>query len=195
MKNTYRLKIEEKPLSEKEKKECEKALNYCLAKLQESPEPTNFLEKIFDCFRNGKQLREIRKNAIINNKEILEKNSFQVLWCKPKAVVSFEQYEDEGYHYIFDIGEDTLLFIGGQDFPSNNRFPNTEFEIRKETLEMTNLGNKLKASTKICIKDQKDITKPNVIFTFPGTLETAIDSYKTFLDNNDFREIYTNGWS
>jgi hypothetical protein len=53
----------------------------------------------------------------------------RVIHCQSEQVVVFEEIEDEGADYCFQIEDSKLLFVGGQDFYETRRFPNSDFEI------------------------------------------------------------------
>ena len=107
----------------------------------------------------------------------------EVLRCRPMAVIHIQQYEDEGDHYIFDVGENTLFFFGGQDYPPSKSFPNTECElVRTEggaVFRMNRSGEKLKCARRIPGQIAKDLpVYSGAVFSFPGKLETAEEDYK-----------------
>lgn len=59
------------------------------------------------------------------------------------AVVEIEPIEDEGYGYVFDLGDGRVLFLKGQDFDvadDEAPWPNTEFEIVRAATDGTMLG-------------------------------------------------------
>ena len=84
--------------------------------------------------------------------------------------VELAEYEDEGAHYLFQLDNDRILSVGGQDFYPSSKFPNTDFEIvvcygiNNETLflEIYNYGKKLPPTIKISGKEKWDlIGRPN----------------------------------
>ena len=44
-------------------------------------------------------------------------------------VVSFDEIEDEGACYAFDVGDGQVLFVLGQEFYESEDFPNTDFSL------------------------------------------------------------------
>jgi hypothetical protein len=44
-------------------------------------------------------------------------------------VVEFEEEEDEGACYAFQVAEDKILFVQGQEFYASPRFPNSDFAL------------------------------------------------------------------
>lgn len=66
------------------------------------------LRRIESALRGG-QVREVRVQAA--------------------AVTEFEEEEDEGACYAFDVGAGTVLFISGQEFYPSRTFPNTDFSL------------------------------------------------------------------
>lgn len=59
------------------------------------------------------------------------------------AVVQFEPMEDEGYGYVYDLGDGRVLFLKGQDYPppdgEEGPWPNTDFEIVRAATDGTML--------------------------------------------------------
>ncbi|MCD4780642.1 MAG: hypothetical protein K8S27_08875 [Candidatus Omnitrophica bacterium] len=71
-----------------------------------------------------------KEQKIANNINItFEKNSMKILHCQSLNMYKLKEYEDEGPHYLFQVEENKILFIGGQEFYESKIFPNTDFEI------------------------------------------------------------------
>ena len=45
------------------------------------------------------------------------------------ALVDFQEEEDEGAQYAFDLGDGTVVFVTGQDFYPTRSFPNSDFSL------------------------------------------------------------------
>lgn len=59
----------------------------------------------------------------------LKRNEADVYDIRAKAFVEFEEIEDEGACYAFDIGDDQLVFVTGQEFYESARFPSLDFSL------------------------------------------------------------------
>lgn len=94
------------------------------------------------------------------------------------AVAEFEEAEDEGASYAFDLGNGTVLFISGQDFYMSRSFPNTDFsliEIHDVDGELVELyiekrGRQLEVSRTITAKDKKRLRIPEHLQCVEGQL-------------------------
>ena len=64
-----------------------------------------------------------------NINKTLDNNSIEILHCQSSNMYKLKEYEDEGSHYLFQVEDNKILFIGGQEFYENKSFPNTDFEI------------------------------------------------------------------
>ena len=101
------------------------------------------------------------------------------------------EVEDEGAHYLFQIEENKILSLGGQDFYPSSRFPSNDFEIvrcfdkdgKYVLLEKYNYGNKIKPIRKIKGKEKTELmSKPN----YPdyenfGIIEGRVDDIEQLL--------------
>ena len=67
--------------------------------------------------------------AISNIKEALVKNIATVIHCQSDQLIRLDEIEDEGPHYFFQVGDNEILALGGQEYYENDSFPNTDFEI------------------------------------------------------------------
>ena len=59
----------------------------------------------------------------------LERNEAEVYEVRATAFVEFEEIEDEGASYAFELGDGRLLFISGQEFYGGSRFPSLDFSL------------------------------------------------------------------
>ena len=125
--------------------------------------------------RRHKMFREGAKGSIARATVCLESGSIEVTRCQPLAYVEFEEYEDEGEHYVFDVGEGTLLFLGGQDWYPTKQFPSTDFEISESHEELhENLGGKMEPVRTVPAAEAQEVLRGHgTMFTFEGRLETV----------------------
>ena len=191
---TKHLQSGRRPLTDSERKECQGIVDFCEKKLKESPAPRTLLGRVLDSLSPAKELRQIRQNQVVSNRQILEAEYVEVLRCTPQAVIHIAQYEDEGHHYFFDVGEDTLLFFGGQDYRPTKAFPNTDFELVRlaggSIFRMNRFGKKLRAVRTIPKKVAVGLHVYAVgIFTFRGKLDTAERDYQAYIESADSTDI------
>jgi hypothetical protein len=82
-----------------------------------------------------------------------------------KDFYELTEEEDEGVYYLFQITPDKILSFGGQDFYSNKKFLNSDFEIVEGKgedgqiilLETYSHGDKIKPLKKITGKEKWDL--------------------------------------
>jgi hypothetical protein len=59
----------------------------------------------------------------------LTPNAADVYDVRARAFVEFEEEEDEGACYAFEIDGSRLVFVSGQEFYSSGRFPSLDFSL------------------------------------------------------------------
>lgn len=59
----------------------------------------------------------------------LRRSETDVYYIKAKSYVEFEEVDDEGACYAFEIDDGRLLFVIGQDFYRARTFPSLEFSL------------------------------------------------------------------
>jgi hypothetical protein len=59
----------------------------------------------------------------------LRTNRARVLRVQAAQVVEFEEVEDEGACYAFQVSGDQMLFVCGQEYYADGTFPNDDFSI------------------------------------------------------------------
>ena len=69
------------------------------------------------------------QKQLSNIEAAIARNEARVVHCQSNAMVYFEEIEDEGADYCFQVEDSRLLFISGQEFYETTRFPNTDFEL------------------------------------------------------------------
>lgn len=60
---------------------------------------------------------------------ILEKNEAEVIHVESHEMVEFEEIEDEGATYAFQVDSEQILLLSGQEFYPTEAFPSSRFEI------------------------------------------------------------------
>ncbi len=93
---------------------------------------TVFIGTPFVLFR---LIRSFVKNNMLQGKlhrildDILEKDTAQVIHCKSKKMIEFEEIEDEGTQYLFQVEENKVFNIAGKEYRETNLFPSSDFEL------------------------------------------------------------------
>jgi hypothetical protein len=67
--------------------------------------------------------------AVAELEGALARNRASVVRIASQKVVEFEEIEDEGACYAFQLPQNKIVFVSGQDFYPSAKFPNTDFEI------------------------------------------------------------------
>lgn len=87
-------------------------------------------------------------------------------------MLEFEEIEDEGACYAFQISDEEILFIEGQEFYSSAKFPNTDFEIVRIFDSRGNLAEQLIHKLGIRLKALRQVPAPiKVSLRMPEHLE------------------------
>lgn len=71
---------------------------------------------------------ELRKDVELYE-GALRRNEATEIRIQSNAMVEFEEQEDEGACYAFQLDNHQLVFISGQDYYPSARFPNSDFSI------------------------------------------------------------------
>jgi hypothetical protein len=93
-------------------------------------------------------------------------------------MVEFEEEEDEGACYAFQLNNPWIVFVSGQDFYPSARFPNTDFSLvsiygEHEVLVESFVekhGNKLKPVRMISSEQKSKMKIPSHLQTIQGDL-------------------------
>jgi hypothetical protein len=94
-------------------------------------------------------------------------------------VVEFEEVEDEGACYAFQLPDNRIRFVDGQDFYASARFPNSDFSLvhilseEGELLEcqITKHGRKLKPARTIPAKMKSSLNIPGHLEVIQGNVD------------------------
>lgn len=94
------------------------------------------------------------------------------------AVIEFEEQEDEGACYAFQIADERIVFIAGQDFYPSAKFPNTEFALidiigpsgQVEDFLIRKSGEKLKPLRTIPVNVKARLRVPEHLEVIHGNL-------------------------
>ena len=96
-----------------------------------------------------------------------------------KRLWEFEEQEDEGACYAFELTSGGVVFVVGQDYYSHSRFPNADFSLVQffgpdgDVIDMMNIkrGSKLDAERVITANEKAGLETPEHAEFFEGTLE------------------------
>jgi hypothetical protein len=107
-------------------------------------------------------------------------NRVRGLRVQSRRVVQFEEIEDEGACYAFDIGDRRVLFVQGQEFYPDKSFPNTDFSLvdvlgsdnRVVDAIFAKTGTKLEPERRIEREVKNRLRMPDHLEVVEGELET-----------------------
>lgn len=102
-----------------------------------------------------------------------------VVQVRSDRVVEFEEVEDEGASYAFQLQDGRIRFIDGQDYHASARFPNTDFSLVHilsddgELLEsqIAKHGQKLKPVRIIPAKVKSNLKVPGHLEIIQGNVD------------------------
>jgi hypothetical protein len=102
-----------------------------------------------------------------------------VVQVRSDRVVEFEEAEDEGACYAFQLPESRIRFVDGQDYYASARFPNSDFSLvhilseEGELLELqiTKQGQKLKPVRVIPAKIRGTLKLPGHLEVIQGNVD------------------------
>ena len=106
------------------------------------------------------------------------RNEAEVLQIQSAEMIEFDEIEDEGACYAYQVDDESILFIEGQDFYASAKFPNNNFEIvhiydaAQKLVEMIidKHGDKLRPIRKIASEDKKKLKLPDHLEVVKGKL-------------------------
>ncbi len=108
----------------------------------------------------------------------LRRNEAREIRIRSQAMVEFEEEEDEGACYAFQLNDHRIVFVSGQDFYPSAKFPNTDFslvsiygdhEVLVESF-IEKHGNKLKPVRRISSSQKSKMKIPSHLQTIQGDL-------------------------
>ncbi len=96
-----------------------------------------FTGTVFVCspFMIFRLIKTFIKNTMLQKKlhdimdDVLEKDTAKVSYCNSKEMIEFEEIEDEGAQYFFQVEENKIFHISGQEYYETSVFPSNEFEL------------------------------------------------------------------
>jgi hypothetical protein len=117
--------------------------------------------------------------SVAELEDALSRNTASVTHIASQEMIEFEEIEDEGACYAFQILENKIIFVCGQDFYSSSKFPNTDFEIievfnsREKLVEgfIEKKGVLLAPFRKISAGIKKTLVQPEHLAVIEGQLD------------------------
>lgn len=71
------------------------------------------------------------KAKILELEDVLSRNEVRVIRVLSQEMIEFEEVDDEGACYAFQVSDGEILFVSGQDYHRSVRFPNTDFSLNQ----------------------------------------------------------------
>jgi len=96
-------------------------------------------------------------------------------------MVEFEEIEDEGACYAFQLPDDEIVFVTGQEFYPDPRFPNSDFSLVHVFDRTGNLvemftdkaGHKIEPIRRVPAQMKKTLSIPDHLEIVHGRLENV----------------------
>ena len=106
---------------------------------------------------------------------------------KARAFAEFEEVEDEGACYAFELSDNRLVFITGQEFYEGARFPSLDFSLvhllddagQTVDLVIEKRGAKAAPARTIPASMKQSLEPPEHLELRPGTIETLEQSLRS----------------
>jgi hypothetical protein len=111
--------------------------------------------------------------------DAVARDKADIVRIQSSAMVEFEEIEDEGACYAFQVEDRLIVFVEGQDFYSSAKFPNTDFSLvhlhdpRGKLVEMLIAKHGAKAAPvrTIPAATKSKLTLPDHLETIEGRLD------------------------
>ena len=117
----------------------------------------------------------------------LKTNAADVYTVKARAFAEFEEVEDEGACYAFELADNRLVFIAGQEFYEGAKFPSLDFSLvhllgdagQTVDLAIDKRGPKARPARTIPSSMKQSLELPEHLELRPGTIETLEQSLRS----------------
>jgi hypothetical protein len=114
----------------------------------------------------------------------LKTNAADVYTVKARAFAEFEEVEDEGACYAFELSDNRLVFIAGQEFYGGAKFPSLDFSLvhlldhagQTVDLVIEKRGAKAAPARTIPASRKSHLELPDHLEVRPGTIDTLEQS-------------------
>ena len=123
--------------------------------------------------------RKHLSKQIARLEEALARNRAAVTRIASEQMVEFEEIEDEGACYAFQVAENKIAFVSGQEYYPSAKFPNSDFEIVDISCAdgypieggIEKRGKKLAPIRRIDAKTKETLAVPDDLSVIDGKLE------------------------
>jgi hypothetical protein len=123
--------------------------------------------------------RKHLSKQIARLEEALSRNRAAVTRIASEQMVEFEEIEDEGACYAFQVAENKITFVSGQEYYPSAKFPNSDFDIVDISASdgfpveggIEKRGKKLAPLRRIIAKAKETLTVPDDLSVIDGKLE------------------------
>ena len=121
------------------------------------------------------RLRKLR----LSLSQALESGRAREIRIVASGVVEFEEEEDEGACYAFQIADDRIVFVCGQEFYRSAKFPNSDFALidvfgasgERVEFYIRKTGSKLVPARVVRADVKRRLRLPEHLHVMPGKLE------------------------
>ena len=121
----------------------------------------------------------VLRDMLEGYKSALQRNEAEVYQVTATSFAEFEEIDDEGAYYAFEISGNRLVFVYGQDFYSQAKFPSHDFSLvyvlneRGETVDMVieKRGPAVSAARIIPVAAKRELELPEHLDVVSGRLE------------------------
>ncbi|MEI6516727.1 MAG: hypothetical protein WCO77_12190 [bacterium] len=131
------------------------------------------------CIASGADAIRPHRKRIILRETALSNGQTEEIRIIADAMVDLEEVDDEGVCFAFQVDQDRIVFVCGQDFYAGPKFPNTDFSIisiRTQDGKLADLtiekhGEKLRPLRKISAVARTPLRCPQHLELVPGKLD------------------------
>lgn len=140
---------------------------------------------MLNCVTGKRKIEEL----ITKYNDALEENKVKVIHCQSERMLEFEEFEDEGAEYLFQVETGRIFHLFGQEYYETGKFPNSDFElaaiIGKDgymvDFYINCLGQKLKPER--TISAEKKGKYANALCELPELFDGSIDNIDNILNS------------
>lgn len=109
----------------------------------------------------------------------LERDEAETIRIRSRRVVEFEELEDLGARWAFELADGRIVFVCGQEYYADARFPNDDFTMvdflgadgEPVAWFLRRRGKRLEPVRRIPVGDQEGMHLPEHLETLTGRLE------------------------
>jgi hypothetical protein len=117
----------------------------------------------------------------------MTRNSAEVFEVQATSFAEFEELEDEGVCYAFQVGDNQLAFVSGQDFYASPKFPSLHFSLvyaldekgRRVCMLKETRGARAFAAMTLPAEAKRHLHLPEPVTIIAGRLEDLETQFRT----------------